>query len=153
MRALVALALLACDPPATTQTPPPAPSQAHSQQPPGPTQNIDVRVEFEQTSDQYSSYIVAFLSIPAMAVRAQLFTVPFPYACMRRETDAGGALAFQCLGDDSGGLASVRIDGGHVIATARDYGRIGDEKIVTDLALPPSTTATIFTPAKFPEAH
>jgi hypothetical protein len=113
-----------------------------------------VRVEFEHESDQYSSYIVAVLTIPAMGVHLPLFKVPFPYGCMRRDTDAGtDALAFMCLGDDSGGFASVRIDGGHVIATARDYGHIGAEKVLKDLALPPNVTATIFAPSKFPQEH
>ena len=154
-RFVFVLAITACDPPAPTQTPPPAASQSATAQTqtPAPTQNIDVRVDFEHTSDQYSSYIAAFLTIPAMNVRLQLFAVPFPYVCMRRETDASDALAFQCLGDDSGGFASVRIESGHVIATARDYGHIGPEKVVKDLALPPNTTATIFSPTKFPSEH
>lgn len=154
-RALVVLALVACDPPAPTQTPPPAASKASSTatQTPSPTQNIDVRVEFERTSDQYDSYIVAFLTIPAMGVHVKLFTVPFPYGCSRDETDATDALAIRCLGDDSGGFATVRIENGHVIATSRDYGHIAADKTVKDLALPPNTTATIFTPGKFPDSH
>lgn len=152
MKLAFVLALASCDPPAMTQTPPPVASQTPTQTQ-TPAQNIDVRVDFEKTSDQYSSYIAAFLTIPAMNVHVQLFAVPFPYGCMRRETDASDALAFQCLGDDSGGFASVRIDGGHVIATARDYGHIGPEKIMKDLALPPNTTATIFSPPNFPSEH
>lgn len=144
-------AFVACDPPAPTQTPPPVASQTHQTE--TPTQNIDVRIEFETTSDTYSSYISAFLVIPAMGVRIQLFTVPFPYQCMRGETDATDALVVECRGDDGYGSASVRLDHGHVIAVAHDYGRITAEKMVKDLALPPNTTATIFTPPKFPDAH
>ncbi|HEX4514297.1 MAG TPA: hypothetical protein VH054_12195, partial [Polyangiaceae bacterium] len=62
-------------------------------------------------------------------------------------------LVVRCLGDDGMGAASVRLDGDHVVATARDYGRIAADKTVKDLALPPRSTATIFTPPKFPEAH
>ena len=155
MRLVVfAIAIIACDPP-PTQTPPPAASQAAqaSTQTPTPTQNIDVRVDFEHTSDQYSSYIAAFLTIPAMNVHLQLFAVPFPYGCTRGENDASDSLVVQCMGDDGMGSAAVRIENGHVIAVARDYGRISSDKVVKDLALPPSTTATIFAPAKFPDAH
>ena len=150
-----AIAIACCDPPAPTQTPPPAASQTAqaSTQTPTPTRNVDVRVDFEQTSDPYSSYIAAFLTIPAMNVHLQLFTVPFPYGCMRGESDASDSLVVQCMGDDGMGSASVRIESGHVIAVARDYGRITSDKVVKDLALPPNTTATIFAPAKFPEAH
>ena len=133
-RLVFAVALVACDPPA-------------------PTQNIDVRVEFEPTSDAYASYISAFLVIPAMGVHAQLFAVPFPYRCMPGTSDASDVLVVQCNGDDGSASASVSVDHGHVIAVAHDYGRITAEKAVQDLALPPSTTATVFTPLKFPEAH
>jgi hypothetical protein len=149
-RALLAVALVCCDPPAPAQ-PPLAPSQNPTPTR-APAQNIDVRLEFEKTSDAYSSYISAFLVIPAMEVHVQLFAVPFPYRCERAEPDAGDALVVRCLGDDGYGSASVRLDGGHVIATSRDYGRI-DDKTVKDLTLPPNATATIFTPGKFPEAH
>jgi len=152
-RLAIALALAACDPPTPTQTPLPAASQTQQQQR-APSQNIDVRVEFEPTSDAYASYISAFLVIPAMGVHFQLFAVPFPYQCVRGETDATDSLVVECRGDDGYGSASVRIDAaGHVVATARDYGRINADKTVKDLALPPNTTATIFTPPKFPEAH
>ncbi len=86
MKRLLVLLLLACDPPPVTPTTPVASSQA-SAQAQTPTENIDVRVEFERTSDTYASYISAFLVIPAMAVHVQLFTVPFPYRCMRGESD------------------------------------------------------------------
>jgi hypothetical protein len=144
---------IACDPPAPTQTPLPAASQTAQPQTQMPTRNIDVRIEFEPTSDTYGSYISAFLVIPSMGVHVQLFAVPFPYRCERGETDASDELVVRCLGDDGYGSASVRLDGGHVIATARDYGRITADKTVKDLALPPRSTATIFTPPKFPEAH
>jgi hypothetical protein len=145
----VPLILFACDPPATpAQTPTPTPTQTQA-----PTQNIDVRVELESTSDAYSSYISAFLTIPAMNVHVQLFAVPFPYQCSRGETDAGDGLAVECRGDDGKGSASVRLDHGHVVAIAHDYARITADKTVKDFTLPPNTTATIYAPAKFPEAH
>jgi len=149
-RLVLAIALAACDPAAPTQTPPPAGSQTQTQT---PAQNVDVRVEFEKASDTYSSYIAAFLVIPAMDVHAQLFSVPFPYQCSRGETDAGDELVVECRGDDGYASASVRLDHGHVIAVAHDYGRISADKTVKDLALPAGSTATIFTPGKFPEAH
>jgi hypothetical protein len=153
-RLVLVIALVACDPPVPTQTPPPpGASQTAQTQTQTPTQNIDVRVEFEPTSDAYGSYISAFLVIPAMGVHAQLFAVPFPYRCEHGETDASDELVVRCLGDDGMGAASVRLDGDHVVATARDYGRIAADKTVKDVALPPRSTATIFTPPKFPEAH
>jgi hypothetical protein len=147
-----ALALVACDPPPPVQ-PIPAASQSAVRATTGPTQNVDVRVEFEKTSDQYSSYISAFLTIPAMGVHAQLFAVPFPYGCARGETDASDELVVRCQSADGYAQASVRIENGHVIATARDYGRINADKTVKDLALPPNSTATVFTPPNFPEEH
>lgn len=151
-RLALTLAIVACDPAAPTQTPPPAGSET---QVPAqtPARNVDVRVEFEKTSDAYSSYIAAFLVIPAMEVHVQLFSVPFPYQCMRGETDASDELVVECRGDDGYASAAVRLDHGHVIAVAHDYGRITAEKAVKDLALPPNATATIFAPPKFPEAH
>jgi len=147
--AIVALALVACDPPVPTQAPLPASSQTQTQAP----QNIDVRVELDKTSDTYGSYISAFLVVPAMGVHLQLFSVPFPYQCMRGAADASDELAVECRGDDGFASASVRIDNGHVIATANDYGRIRADKTVKDLALPAGSTATLFAPPKFPEAH
>ena len=150
---VLVFALAACDPPAPTQTPVAAASHTASASPAAPTQNVDVRVEFEKTSDAYDSYISGFLDIPAMGVHLRLFTVPFPYECMRGETDASDALDVECRGDDGFGSAMVRVEGGHVIATANDYGRIRADKTVKDLALPPGSTATLFAPAKFPGAH
>jgi hypothetical protein len=150
-RLVIAMTLVACDPPAPIQTPPPAASQTAQTQ--TPAQNIDVRLEFEKTSDAYASYISAFLVIPAMEVHVQLFAVPFPYHCERGESDAGDELVVRCLGDDGFGSASVKLQDGHVIATARDYGRINADKTVKDLALPPRTTATIFAPPKYPAEH
>jgi len=147
--AIVALALVACDPPVPTQTPLPASSQTQTQAP----QNIDVRVELDKTSDTYGSYISAFLVIPAMGVHLQLFSVPFPYQCMRGATDASDELAVECRGDDGFASASLRLDHGHVIVTANDYGRIHADRMIKDLALPAGSTVTIFAPPKFPEAH
>ena len=151
-RAILLVLLAACDPPVPTHTPAPPVTQT---QPPtnAPTRNIDVRVEFEQGSDAYSPYIAAFLTIPAMNVRTQLFSVPFPYRCMRGATDAGDELAVQCRGEDGDASASVRLENGHVVAVAHDYAHIQADATVQDLALPPRTTATIYAPPKFPEAH
>ena len=148
----IPLFLLACDPPpAPTRTPTPTQKPAQTQT---PAQNIDVRVELESTSDAYSSYISAFLTIPAMNVHVQLFSVPFPYHCERGlEADASDALVVRCLGDDGLASLSVRLENGHVIAIAHDYARITADKTVKDLVLPPNTTATIYAPPKLPEAH
>jgi hypothetical protein len=137
--------------PEPTKTPTEAPAQTQAAK---ARTNVDARIDFEEGPDpDYgvdATSVRGVLVIPALSMRRKLFAVPFPYRCRRGESDAGDDLVVECQGDDGIAYARLRAEPGHVIVTARDYGRLDSQKIVDDIALPSGTTVTVFAPLKFP---
>ncbi len=115
---------------------------------------IDARIEFEEGADpsfgENVTTVRGILSVPALATRRVLFSVPYPYRCVRK---GDGDLTIECLGDDGSAFASLRIEAGHVLVKSRDYGRLTLDAVAIDLPLPANATANVYAPAKLPTSY
>ncbi len=145
-RALAFFLVVACEPPPTVQvTAPVAPASAQT------PIAIDARLELEEGPDpsfgEGATSVRAVLVVAALQTHKQLFAVPFPYRCARRP---GSDLAIECSGDDGSAFATLRADERHIVATARDYGRLDRNIETIELPLPVGVVVNIYAPAKLP---
>jgi hypothetical protein len=153
--AIVTLAMFACDPlEQTTAVTTPAATVAPSASVAPSPAVIDARIELEEGPDasfgESVTTVRAILAVPALGTRRQVFAVPYPYRCTRKDDRD---LVIECVGGEGTAWVKLHADEHHVVATARDYGRLDRDAITIDLAVPRGAAANVYAPARLPSSY